>query len=285
MNFGTRLTERVRATGSPTCVGLDPHIDKLPPVLVRETERAALAVAASEFCRGVIEVTADLVPCVKPQIAFFEALGSHGVAALEEVVAAARDAGMLVILDAKRNDIGSTAEAYARATLDDDGPLGADAVTLSPYLGPESLEPFARRAESGKGMFVLVRTSNPGAGVWQRHVAPEVADWIAARNAESGAPFGPWGAVVGATVGDESAALRERMPRTWFLVPGYGAQGAGSDDVRRHADAEGLGALVVSARGVLYPSGGQDGTDWKSQVRARAQAFVEDIGTAIPVVR
>src|SRR5690606_20770824 len=121
--------------------------------------RAALAVAASAFCRGVIEVTADLVPACKPQVAFFEALGAPGVAALEEVVAAARAAGMLVILDAKRNDIGSTAEAYAQATLDDDGPMGADAVTLSPYLGPESLEPFARRVDQGKGMFVLVRTS------------------------------------------------------------------------------------------------------------------------------
>lgn len=283
MSFGTRLTERVRTMGSPTCIGLDPHIHRLPPALVHGTERAALAVAASAFCRGVIEVTADLVPACKPQVAFFEALGAPGVAALEEVVAAARAAGMLVILDAKRNDIGSTAEAYAQATLDDDGPMGADAVTLSPYLGPESLEPFARRVDQGKGMFVLVRTSNPGAEVWQGAAAPAVADWIAARNAASGEPYGPWGAVVGATVGEESAVWRQRMPRTWLLVPGYGAQGAGADDVRRHADANHLGALVVSARGVLYPARGTDGTSWKDDVRARARAFVDDIRSVLPV--
>lgn len=289
MGFGLRLADRVRAMRSSTCVGLDPHIDRLPPSLLEGRDpstlrdRQALAEAAAAFCKGVIEVTADLSPAVKPQAAFFEALGAPGVAALEEVVATARSAGMLVILDAKRGDIGSTAEAYARGALDPDGPLGADAVTLHPYLGPESLEPFLRRAPQGKGMFVLVRTSNPGAGAWQADIARQVADWIRDHNRAVGEDLGPVGAVVGATVGDEAGTWRARMPNAWFLVPGYGAQGATAEDVRRHARADGLGSLVVSARAVSFPVRGTDGPDWRSAVRERARAFVEDVRAVLPV--
>lgn len=282
MHFGERLTQRVRALRSATCIGLDPHLDRLPPSVLRGGDRAALASGAAAFCRGVIEVTADLIPACKPQAAFFEALGAPGAAALEEVVGAARDAGMLVILDAKRGDIGSTAEAYARATLDPDGPLGADAVTLSPYLGPESLEPFLHRCAEGKGLFVLVRTSNPGAGAWQARIAPAVADWVEQANAPFG-DLGPIGAVVGATLGGEAADWRARMPHAWFLVPGFGAQGAGHREIRQHVRPDGLGSLVVSARAVLFPPSGVDGPRWKDAVRARAERFVEEVGRALPI--
>jgi orotidine-5'-phosphate decarboxylase len=291
ISFADRLTEAVRASGAAACVGLDPHVDRLPEPLVREAaaltgadRRAALAHAARTFCLGVVEVVAELgVPTVKPQVAFFEALGAPGVAALEDVVHAARDAGLIVVLDAKRGDIGSTARAYTRATLDDDGPLGADSVTLSPYLGVESLEPFLDATAAGKGIFVLVRTSNAGAGQWQlggQHpIAERVASWINAANAKRLGQhgMGPVGAVIGATLPLEAPHWRAAMPRAWFLVPGYGAQGASAADCRGHLRDDGLGALVVSARGVLYGASERAGEDWKDGVRSRASAFVTDL--------
>lgn len=282
MSFGTRLLSRVSQVGSPTCIGLDPHLSRLP--LDAAGGRASAAAAAEAFCCGVIEAVAEHVAAVKPQVAFFEALGSPGVAALERVVSTAREAGLLVILDAKRGDIGSTAEAYAHATLDDDGPMGADSVTLSPYLGAESLAPFARRLETGKGLFLLVRTSNPGSGLWQGSpdggIASQVASWIASANA-SAERFGSVGAVLGATLEGEVETWRQRMPRAWFLVPGFGAQGAGPREIRRHFHHDGTGALVVSARGVLFPKSGRDGADWQQQVGGRARALVDAVGAAL----
>lgn len=288
--FADRLTEAVRATGASACVGLDPHLDRLPEPLVADAltlsgaeRRVALAAAARTFCLGVIDTVAGLVPSVKPQVAFFEALGSPGVAALEDVVRAARDAGLLVVLDAKRGDIGSTARAYAHATLADNGPLRADSVTLSPYLGVESLEPFVDAADHGKGIFVLVRTSNAGAGQWQlggdHPVAERVASWINAANAEreGASGFGPVGAVIGATLPLEAPHWRAAMPRAWFLVPGYGAQGASAVDCRGHLRDDGLGALVVSARGVLYPKAGRAGVDWKDGLHRRTSDFAADL--------
>ena len=288
--FADRLTEAVRRTGASACVGLDPHIDRLPEPLVHslgeltgQARREALAAAAQQFCLGVVDIVSGLVPSVKPQVAFFEALGAPGVAALESVVQGARDAGLLVVLDAKRGDIGSTARAYAHATLDDDGPLGADSVTLSPYLGVESLDPFLEATDAGKGVFVLVRTSNAGAGQWQlggeHPIAKRVASWINAANADRvGAnDLGPVGAVIGATLPLEAPHWRAAMPRAWFLVPGYGAQGASAADCRGHVRDDGLGALVVSARGVLYPKSGRAGQDWKDGVRERASEFAADM--------
>ncbi len=277
--FGDRLADAVAARGAPACVGLDPHVDRLPTL----APGGDPVEAARAFCLGVVEAVAGVVPAVKPQVAFFEALGHRGVAALEEVVAAARDAGLLVVLDAKRGDIGSTAEAYARGALDDDGPIGADAVTLSPYLGPESLAPFVARCARGKGAFVLVRTSNPGAGAWQvdgvAPIAARVAAWVeatsAARAGTSG--FGPVGAVVGATVPEEAAGWRAAMPHAWFLVPGFGAQGGTLDDVRALARPDGLGALVVSARDVLFARVGASETRWEEGVRERALRFADAV--------
>ncbi len=285
--FSERLTEAVRRKGAPACVGLDPHIDRLPsPFAVSSaSSRGDAANAAKEFCLGVIDAVADVVPSVKPQVAFFEALGAPGVEALEAVVAAAQDAGLLVVLDAKRGDIGSTARAYARASLDPEGPVGADAVTLSPYLGPESLTPFVEATDSfGAGAFVLVRTSNPGAVAWQKGPAEggpadAVAAWIAEQNASrlGGSGFGPFGPVIGATLPNEAAHWRRVMPNAWFLVPGYGAQGASAVDCRPMCRNDGLGALIVSARGVLFPSSGQDGESWKDEIRARATHFAGDL--------
>ena len=289
--FADRLAEAVRDVGSPACVGLDPEISRLPLPLLRDPERAdrgAQARAARDFCLGVIDEVVGVVPAVKPQVAYFEALGWAGVAALEEVVAAARARGLIVILDAKRGDIGSTARAYVRATLRDDGPLGADAVTLSPYLGEESLAPFLAEADAGKGIFLLVRTSNPGADAWQvggeRPIAASVAAWI--RRANEGrigaSGLGPVGAVVGATLPDEAARWRAAMPGAWFLVPGYGAQGATADDCVAHRGDGPLGAIVVSARGVLYAAdGAPEGEDWRAAIAARARSFAADVARAL----
>lgn len=274
MSFGERLTEQVLRLGTSAVVGVDPMLDRLG---AREGEgQEELAERVLRFSLDVIEAIADIVPVVKPQSAFFEQLGAPGVAALGKTIAAARERGMIVLLDGKRGDIGSTAEAYARAQLDARG-FGADAVTLSPYLGPESLEPYERRLAEGKGIFVLVRTSNPGAGPWQRDtgLAEQVARWIAARCPGQG--LGDVGAVVGATLPrEEVERLRASMPASWWLVPGFGAQGAGIEEVRPHFRPDGLGALVTSSREVLYPRAGLD-RDVRAGVRERARALAKAV--------
>lgn len=286
--FAERLATRVRAT-VPLCVGLDPHLERLPDGIRPEPgDREGAAEAVVTFGTALLDALEGRVPVLKPQVALFEALGSPGVAALEQLVAEARRRGILVLLDAKRGDIGSTAEAYARATLDDDGPLGADAVTLSPYLGPESLSPFLRRARADKGLFVLVRTSNPGSDGWQGQgddgVAARVANWIesASRSLSGDSGLGPVGAVVGATLPEGVAAWRARMPHAWLLVPGFGAQGGTLDDVRPAFREDGLGALVVSAREVLFPRGGRDGAGWQDALRARVDALVGTLVASHP---
>ncbi len=267
--FGERLAAAVRAVGHPLCVGIDPIADRWPDGLdgVQGLET---------FCRGVVAAVAGQVAAVKPQSAFFEAYGHRGVAALERVIASARSAGLLVVLDAKRGDIGSTATAYATAHLGGDTP--ADALTLSPWLGPESLAPFLGR--EGQGVFVLVRTSNPGADTWQGSSgagpSAAVAKWVADRNA--GAPgYGDVGAVVGATLGAELLHWRRAMPRTWLLVPGLGAQGGRPEDVRAALDADGLGILANVSRDALYPRSGRDGASFTSAIHDRVGRLADSL--------
>ncbi len=270
--FGPRLHARVAET-APAVVGIDPHLDRIPGMPT--TDRPAQAAAVAAFSAQVIDAVADVVAAVKPQVAFYEQLGAPGVAALEETCQRAKEAGLMVLLDAKRGDIGSTARAYVRATLDDDGPIGADAVTLSPYLGPESLAPFVEHAKAhDKGLFVLLRTSNPGAGPWQRDtaIAEQVAAWVRSVNADG---RGTAGVVVGATLPHEAPHWRTAIGNAWMLVPGFGAQGAGPDDVRGHFLPDGTGALVTSSRGVLFPSSGYDAADRiTASIRERALAMV-----------
>ncbi len=286
--FQERLHGAVRRT-APVCVGLDPHLDRLPrPLRERfesksgEARRVAAAEAVADWCALVIDVLANKVPAIKPQVAFFEQLGSAGWAVLELTVQAARRRGLLVVLDAKRGDIGSTAEGYARALLDDDGPIGADALTIHPYLGRDSVEPFVKRCHAGKGLFVLLRTSNPGGTELQRGpVAERVAGWLRDWNEElaSATGYGPVGAVIGATLQDEVAQWRAALPRTWFLVPGYGAQGATADDCRACLDPRGFGALVNSSRGVTFATAA-DRVEYDAQpaavIRRQLDALLAD---------
>jgi orotidine-5'-phosphate decarboxylase len=288
--FAERLAVAVQDKG-PVCIGLDPHLHLLP-VHFREqyaglngaTFRQAAAGAVLDWGLEVLEAIAGVAAAVKPQVAFFEQLGAPGVAALEALVARAKAMGLLVVLDAKRGDIGSTAQGYCRATLDDTGPLGADSVTLSPYLGPESLRPFLDCCDAqGKGLFILVRTSNAEADAMQANgVAEKVAGWISAWNQSRSGPqaLGPVGAVVGATVPSEASALRAAMPQSWILVPGYGAQGGSAADTLPCFRQDGLGALVNSSRGVLFAKPGEEAryqADHQALVREHALAMAAEL--------
>jgi orotidine-5'-phosphate decarboxylase len=259
--FASRLTAAIRSRKTPACIGLDPRRESLPPALgaAAATTPLDLATIFTRFCRDVIDVVAPLVPIVKPQLACFEALGPHGMTALADVIAYAHEKHLLVLADGKRGDIGSTAEAYADGWLA--GPWAADALTVNPYLGLDSIEPFVKTATERKaGIFVLVKTSNPGSKDFQditadgrtiyEHVAAGV-EQMAARTA-GGATYGAVGAVVGATWPRQLDAMRGAMPHAWILVPGFGKQGGRAADVRGAFHADGLGALVVSARDVIF---------------------------------
>lgn len=286
-HFGHQLAEAVLAAGNPCCVGIDPHEAQLPQEFQWQSD------GVRRWGMQLVEVLAEVgIPVVKPQSAFFEAMGLESD--LRDIIRRARDLGMHVILDAKRGDIGSTATAYAKAGIHPDGPTNADSMTVSPYLGPESLAPFLDVCRShGKGIWVLVRTSNPGAAEWQCNERPSesrapayrIADWIEAQNREVSSEhrLGPVGAVVAATLSEhEVGELRKIMPSTWFLVPGYGAQGATAENLRGHFREDGLGAIVVSARGVLFGGKEPEGDEWKARVRERALAFITDMKTVMP---
>jgi orotidine-5'-phosphate decarboxylase len=256
-NFADRLIARVQET-CPVCVGLDPHFSHLPDFLV--TESSSKGEAVLKFNKGIIDAVAGIAPVVKLQIAFYEALGLSGMQAYSESVHYAKSKGLIVIGDIKRNDIGSTAKAYAEAHFEHED-FQVDAVTLNPYLGTDSIQPFLEYCgEKGKGLFILVKTSNPSSREIQdltvglqpvyQSVAKKVAEWGSSCKGESG--YSSVGAVVGATYPQEAELLRELMPHSPFLVPGYGAQGAGAKEVRPCFDSKGFGAIVNSSRGIIF---------------------------------
>jgi orotidine-5'-phosphate decarboxylase len=300
-HYASRLHAAVLSKGTPALVGLDPRLDWLPPdVLAHARElhddpAAQAAAAFEEFCVRMIDVVAPLVPAVKPQAAFFEELGPDGCLALSRVIRYARQAGLIVICDAKRGDIGTTAEAYARAYLAGADPLAApwqaDALTVNPYLGRDTLEPFVKVAvERGAGIYVLVKTSNPGSASFQdqvaggttiyRHVAGVVEE-LAAETAEAG--FGCVGAVVGATYPQELVELRAAMPHVPLLVPGYGSQGGAASDVGAAFLPTGLGALVNNSRGINFayrsaPYNEQFGPGkWEAATEAATRRMIADL--------
>lgn len=279
--FADRLAAAIAAKGTPACVGLDPVLERLPAaVRARHTEPVA---AIDEFCRGVLRAVAPHVPVVKFQSACFERYGGAGVTLLEQLSRQARSLGLLVLLDAKRGDIGISAEHYGAACLH----AGADAVTVNGYLGPSTVEPYLR---AGLGVFVLVRTSNPDSDMVQavrladgRSVAELMADQVAALG-------DPWmgsggysdvGAVVGATKAADGKALRARMPRQVFLVPGYGAQGGTAEDVRALLDGRGGGVLVTASRSIIYAFE-PDRADWAVAVGLAAGRLGVEIGRIVP---
>jgi len=299
-SFALRLASAVRRCGNPVLVGLDPRLENLPSVLQPEvTDFESQARAYRDFCFEIIDVLADLVPAVKPQAAFFEELGPYGLSALHEVILYARDHDLLVILDGKRNDIGSTAVAYARAYIGgSESAWQADALTVNPYLGDDSLQPFIDTAvESDTGVFVLVKTSNPGGSMFQdlraeglplyQHVAWHVACLASQTIDDSG--YGAIGAVVGATYPDELAELRQTMKNAWILVPGFGSQGGSAHDVRPAFDETGLGAIINSSRAIIFAYQRPEFRDrfgpqqWQTSVEAAANAMIDELRSETPV--
>ncbi|MFO0830854.1 MAG: orotidine-5'-phosphate decarboxylase [Phycisphaerales bacterium] len=287
MHFAELLARRIDATRSVACVGLDPVLEQLPADL-RARHHEPLA-AIHEFCHGVVHAAAPHAAAVKFQSACFERYGAKGVAVLEDCIAEAARAGLTVVLDVKRGDIGITAGHYAEAARR----TGAHAVTLSGYMGPSTITPFL---DAGLGAFVLVRTSNPDSDVVQsqrladgRSVAEAMADMVCdlahARLGPTG--LSSLGAVVGATKAGDAAALRARMPHACFLVPGYGAQGGTAEDIRamvRRHDGSPLpgaraGVLVTASRSVIYapPSEGS----WLSGVSAAASRLTAELRAVV----
>ncbi len=283
-HFADALCTAVNTVGTPLAIGLDPHLHLLPHFLrVRYEGRSGrdflkeAATAVLEFNRMVLDAVQHDVVAVKPQFAFYEQLGSFGWQALEETCQYAKGLGLLIVADAKRGDISSTGKAYAQAILDDNGPLGCDAITLNPWMGLDTLDPFVTLAETqGKGLFVLLRTTNPQSHFFQHHGQPSASVQLARQLARLGESsvgqfgFSNVGAVVGASAHQEAQQFREIHPTGWFLVPGVGAQGATASQGLASANDQKMGALVVASRSLLFPR--EDGNNYDHSMESMQQS-------------
>lgn len=307
MHFADRLTEAVFQKAAPICVGLDPRYDQIPEFIRLSQiekfgkDRKAIASAIVLFNTQIIDAVKDIVPVVKPQIAFYEMYGPEGMWAFAATCKYAREQGLIVIADAKRNDIGSTCDAYADAFLgkvdifdEQQEIFETDALTVTPYLGSDGILPFVERCqEYEKGIFVLVKTSNPSSGeiqdlpagemVVHEHVGELVSGWGKEFLGESG--FSLVGAVVGATYPEEARYLRNIMPHNIFLVPGYGAQGGGAADVKPCFLENGTGAIVNSSRGIIFAYQNDSKYSEKNFAEAAREAALlmkEDLKIVLP---
>lgn len=274
--FGARLAATVRRTGNAVAVGLDPNLELVPPRFFQGTTQAA---GVERYCLAVLDAVDGLIGVVKLQSAYFEVMGGQGFDAMARVAANAADRGMIVIADVKRGDIGPTSTAYAEAFLGPNAFMRCDAMTLSPYLGRDSLEPFFEIAvQNGKGVFVCAQTSNPGARdlqsalVGDKPVYRVVAEHVAASDTADEPDLG---IVVGATFPETADALRGLGVRSWFLVPGIGAQGGELASRKRFLRPDGLGALYASSRAIAFPHKFGSAQTWSEDaVRAAATELV-----------
>ncbi|MBE6013918.1 MAG: orotidine-5'-phosphate decarboxylase [Lachnospiraceae bacterium] len=303
------LINKIKDTKAPICVGLDPKLDFIPDHIKNKAFEAkgmnleGAAKAVVDFNKGIIDMVWDLIPAVKPQIAMYEQFGIPGLEAFNETVAYAREKGLVIIGDIKRGDIGSTSEAYAvghlgKVTIGDNSFSGfeEDFVTVNPYLGSDGVKPFIDVCkEEKKGIFVLVKTSNPSSGEFQdrlsdgkpiyEYVAEMVDTWGADH---MGNDYSYVGAVVGATYPEIGKKLRKLMPKSYILVPGYGAQGGKGADLVDYFNEDGLGAIVNSSRGIIaaykqekYDVYGE--ADYAGAARAAVIDMIEDINGALGV--
>jgi len=287
-SFADRLIEEIRTKDSRCIVGLDPRIDQMPAFV-----GSSICAAITEFHELVLDAVVDLVPAVKPQLAFFEQYGVAGLQAFENTVRAARQRGLLVIADGKRNDISSTAEAYANAYLGGAG-FDCDALTVTPYLGRDSLVPFVEACKRyGKGLFVVLKTSNPGSKDFEDQLLAETGRPLYEKIGcvlnelggelvgESG--YSSIGAVIGATFPEEGRRLRALMPKALILVPGYGAQGGSANAAAECFNEDGLGAIVNSSRGITYafgePNISRDA--FVRSVRENTVRMIEEVNAAL----
>ena len=302
------LQEKIRAKKNPTVAGLDPKPEQIPPHILKasyETYGETLQGAAEAvwtFNQGLIDALCDVVPAVKPQAAYYERLGWRGLEVMERTIAYAREKDLFVIADIKRGDIGSTAQAYADAWLGEtrvgeaSHPVfNADCVTLNGYMGSDTIEPFVEACKAGdKCLFLLVKTSNPGSGELQNMVAGDrllykvMGDMTAklGKGTEGRYGFHLAGAVVGATYPSDMRELRRRLEHTFFLVPGYGAQGGTAGDVQYALNKYSHGAIVNASRSIMcaWQKTGRDGTDYQEAARAAAVAMRDDIRKYVTIV-
>ena len=311
-NFADRLIEAIKQKGNPCIIGLDPRFELIPKSFLPEegedkTKNETIEDTIFGFNEAIIDAVKDLVPAVKLQSAFYEQYGVPGIWAMDRSIKYAKQSGLIVVVDGKRNDIGSTAHAYANAylgrtnILDEESRIfDADALTVTPYLGLDGLTPFAEACKKyGKGIFVLVKTSNPGSGDLQDLTVAETGEKMYTKVArivgelgkdligENG--YSSIGAVVGATYPEEAAALRKIMPNAFFLVPGYGAQGGTASDTLPSFNPSAssgqvpMGALIHAARSITFSNNDLNisAKEYASIVRENTQKMIEDINKAL----
>ena len=311
-NFADNLIEAIKVKNAPICLGLDPNFDKIPKFIkekaFQDREKTPMACAANailEFNKGIIDAIADLVPVVKPQIAYYEIFGHDGIWCYEETLKYAKSKKLLTIADAKRNDIGPTAAAYAQAFLGEiqigEGEeevivpgFDADSITVNPYLGWDGIKPFVEEARKyEKGIFALVKTSNPSSGDLQDLQMKDgafiyeimgglVDSWGANEIGENG--YSLLGAVVGATYPEQAKRLRMLMPNSIFLVPGYGAQGGGAAEVLPCFNKDGTGAIVNNSRGIIFAYEKMEGfveADYAKAAREATIAMKKDLESVL----
>lgn len=300
-----RLIKKITEMKNPTVVGLDPKLEYVPTCIKEKyidedgTSLKAAAKAIYRFNQGIIDEIYDIVPAIKPQAAYYEMYGHHGVKALEMTIRYAKLKGMFVITDGKRNDIGATMEAYTAAHLGTVKvgenicePFGADALTVNGYLGTDGVAPLLDICrEKDKGIFVLVKTSNKSSGELQDRLIDGIPvyaimgdmceSWGSNLIGEYG--YSAVGAVVGATYPEQLTELRKRLPHTFFLVPGYGAQGGGAEGIAGAFDENGIGAVVNSSRAIMcaYKNGDWDEKDFAKAAREEALRMKDDIASYI----
>ena len=267
-HFGNRLVTKIRSSKSFLCLGVDPHLNLIPKIFDVNTKTSNIVGKVEKFCFSLLDAAVGLVPAIKPQIALFEQLGPDGMKLLSSLCKHAHSQNFLIIMDAKRGDIGSTSQAYANAYLGKDAPFPSDALTINPWLGIDSLEPFFKKAsETSSGLFVLVHTSNKGSKDIQEmslstgikcyeHLANILKPIVEKNKGALG--LSSIGVVSGATFREESVALRKLLPNAPFLIPGYGTQGASAKDACaplvqdiKHSNLLNFG-LINASRSILF---------------------------------
>lgn len=305
-----KLIAKIIETGNPSVVGLDPKLDYVPDFIKEKAfekkgrDLKGAAYALWLFNKGIIDAVCDIVPAIKPQAAYYEMYGWHGVKTLYKTIEYAKKKGMYVMVDGKRNDIGATMEAYTNAYLGCTGVdgeffegFGADALTVNGYLGTDGIAPLtAVCKERDKGIFVLVKTSNKSSGELQdrklddgKSVYETMGDMCESWGADTIGKYGysAVGAVVGATYPEQLAEMRAKLPHTFFLVPGYGAQGGGAEGVAKAFDERGLGAIVNSSRAVMcaYRNENCDPTDFAGAARRECIRMKNDITSFVTALK
>ena len=291
MNFADKITLKTREIGSPLCLGLDPHSNLIPKLFKNNLHKLSIK-NIEDFLFEIIDITKNKVVALKPQVAFFEEWGPDGMSLLVKISKLAKENNIPIIMDAKRGDIGSTSEAYAKAWLGEKSFFKANAITINPWMGVETLLPFIKLAnKTNAGVFILLKTSNPGSKDLQDlkvdgkkvflHLSEKLINIVETNLGESG--FSNVGIVVGATKPDEAILIRKILPKALFLIPGYGAQGAKASDalaglILKNKIYE--GGLINSSRNILFPEGSYEQTsffEWKKTIESALKKSINDL--------